>query len=100
VIVAVDMWLLVMAVAWIRSIGAEAGYRAALRFPVLVLLVLNALMSIGDGPWPWLILPPLVALLLAVPGWLVHVVWRWRHRASSSDASDICHEPAGLPGWW
>jgi hypothetical protein len=100
VIIAVDLWLLAITLAWLRTLGPEANFWPALKIPLVALLVLNALMSVGDGPWPWIILPTLVALLIAVPGWLLHAIWRWRHRTGSIYAIDSDPEPAGLPGWW
>ncbi len=96
-IVSVDIWLLVLGVAVFRWLGRTGSFWTIFKYVAVVAVVVSALISIGDGPYPWVVLTVLLLVVLALPGWLAH--WIWRRRAGcpriSPDAPVLLS-----PTWW
>jgi hypothetical protein len=98
-VVSVDLWLVGLTIAVFRW-AHGLSYWGVLKLTTVAMLLVNALVSVGDGPWPWMVFVVILLIALGIPGWLVHAVWRRRYGSGTSEEFDDGSEPAGLPGWW
>ena len=97
VIVSVDFWLIILAVALVRSFGPTVSFWQTFKLTAIGLAISNVLVSVEDGPLPWVGFAILLAATLAVPGWLAHLIWRWRADTPRGDPDLLANAP---PSWW
>ena len=97
-VVTADLWLICLTVAIFRW-APGLPYWGMVKLTVVAVLGINALVSVGDGPWPWMVFGVLLAVVLGIPGWLVHTLWKWRS-PTREDEDLLAALAENLPPWW
>jgi hypothetical protein len=95
VILSVDLWLIVVTIS-VHRWSRQASFWGTFKIAVVVMVCINGLVSIENGPFPWLVFVLILAAVLAFPGWVLHVIWKSR---LSTDEEEL-EIPQDLPPWW